>query len=106
MQYHAIIVTTQKPNLKETEMETIMSPNFTGRIAKIIAEVRSTCIDKIDAEAIEVIEELLQDELLELNEYCRMLDEYYIEEYHNAIARVRSKAYDAGYDDGYSDGRS
>ena len=93
-------------------MKTITTPNPAFRIAKIITEVRDrTSIDKID---IEILKEILQDELLELNEYCRMLDEYYIEEYHNAIARVRSAAYDDGYDDGYdigydngySDGRS
>ena len=64
-------------------METIMTPKFMGKIAKIVEEVRvRTCIDEID---IEVLEDILQDEL---NEYCRELDGYY----------------DAGHSDGYVDG--
>ena len=74
------IVTQQKPNLKETEMKTktIKTPNFMGKAAKIVEEIRnSICIDDVDAE---VLKEILQDEL---NEYCRMLDGYYAEEYYN-----------------------
>ena len=71
------------------------------KTAKIIAEVRNrTGIDEVDAEA---LEKLLKDEL---HEYCRMLDEYYMEGYHNAIYRARSIAYDSGYDDGHSAGHS
>ena len=63
--------------------KTISTPDFMGRIAKIVEEVRvRTCIDEID---IEVLEDILQDEL---NEYCRELDGYY----------------DAGPSDGYVDG--
>ena len=79
-------------------METITTPNFMRRIAKILAEVRQ--YSDFDAEA---LEELLK---AELNEYSRMLDEYYIEEYSNAIASARNRAYDSGYEDGYSAGHS
>ena len=76
-----------------------MTPDFMGRIAKIVKEVRArTCIDKIDAE---VIEEILQDSL---NEYCTLLNGYYEEEYYIAISSARSKAYDDGHSDGYADG--
>ena len=76
-----------------------MKPDFMKSAAKITAEIGTkTCIDDIDAE---VIEAILQ---ASLNEYCTMLDEYYIEEYHNAISRARNIAYDDGYDDGYDVG--
>ena len=79
--------------------KTITTPDFMGRTAKIIAEVRTrTCIDKIDTE---VLEDILQDSL---NEYFVMLDGYYEEEYYNAISSARSKAYDDGYADGYDIG--
>ena len=86
-------------------MNTITTPDFMGRIAKIIAEVRTiACIDDVDAEA---IKKILQDEL---NEECRMLDSYYWAEYNNKycneISSVRNGAYDAGYDEGYADGHS
>ena len=81
--------------------ETIPTPDFMGRIAKIIEDVRArTCIDKIDAE---VIEAILQDSL---NEYSIMLNGYYEEEYYIAISRARSKAYDDGHFDGYTNGHS
>ena len=84
-------------------MNTITTPDFMGRIAKIIAEVRNrACIDDVDAEA---IEKILQDEL---TEECRMLDSYYWEEHHNKycneISSVRNGAYEAGYDEGYEVG--
>ena len=106
MQYHANYSnTTQKPNLKETEMNTITTPNFMDRTAKIMEEIRTrACIDDVDAE---VIEKILQDEL---NEYCRMLDSYYWEEYHNKycdeVHSIRNGAYEAGYDEGYSESHS
>ena len=83
--------------------ETITTPNFTRRVANIIAELRTiACIDDVDAEA---IEKILQDEL---TEECRMLDSYYWEEHYNAycneISSVRNGAYEAGYDEGHSDG--
>ena len=86
-------------------MNTITKPNFMGKTAKIIAKVRaSACIDDVDAE---VIEKILQEEL---NEYYRMLDGYYEEEYYNALNTARNRAYDdgfdVGYDVGYDEGRS
>ena len=78
-----------------------LNPPKFMQIAKILTEVSAiNGIDEVDAEA---LGELLKDEL---NEYCRMLDEYYIEGYHNAISRARSIAYDAGYEDGYDTGYS
>ena len=72
-----------------------MKPNFSNKLQKIIAEIRTkTCIDEIDAE---VIKDILQDTL---NEYHRMLDEYYA----NAIITTRNSAYDDGHSDGYADG--
>ena len=84
-------------------MNTITTPNFTVSIAKIIAEIRTVaCINDVDAEA---IEKIVQDEL---NEECRMLDNYYWVEYHNKycneISSVRTGAYEAGYGEGYDDG--
>ena len=79
--------------------ETITTPNFMGRIKKIIEEVSaSTCIDEIEAEIIEVILQAA------LKEYYDALNEYYEEEYHNALSRARNSAYDAGFDDGYEVG--
>ena len=79
--------------------ETIPTPDFMGRIAKILAEIRNrTCIDEIEAE---IIEELLQDSL---NEYCTLLNEYYAEEYYIAITCAEHRAYDDGHSDGYADG--
>ena len=80
------------------ETQLITTPNPDRRIANIIEEIRRTCIEDVDAE---VIEDIL---LRELNEYCRMLDEYYLEEYHNAMYSVRNSAYDYGRSDGYADG--
>ena len=76
-----------------------MTPNSAHRLAKIIAEVYNrTFIDEFDAK---VIENILQ---AELDEYYRMLAEYYEEEYYIAISRASSAAYDDGYDDGYDIG--
>ena len=90
-----------------------MKPDFMGRTANIIAEIRtSTCIDDVDTE---ILEEILQ---AELNEYYRELNGYYEAEYYIAISSARNSAYDegrsagyaegydVGYDDGYDDGRS
>ena len=71
--------------------KTIMTPDFMDRAAKIIA-------DEIDTE---VIKESLQGLL---SEYCTSLNGYYEEEYYNAVASARSKAYDDGHSDGYDDG--
>ena len=80
-------------------MNTITTPNFMGKTAKIIEEVRnSICIDDVDTE---VLKDILQDAL---NEYCRMLNGYYEEEYYNELDSARSRAYDEGYDAGHSDG--
>ena len=81
-------------------MNTITTPNSAHRIAKIIAEIRSTCIEDVDAE---VIEEIL---LHELNEYCILLAQYYAEEHSNAVSSARCIAYDDGYDYGHSEGYS
>ena len=79
--------------------ETITTPNFTGSIARTIAKIRaSTCIDEADEE---FIAKILQDEL---TEQYRMLDEYYEEEYYNALSRARNSAYDEGFNDGYDVG--
>ena len=76
-----------------------MALNFSSKNAKVIAEIQArTCIDQVEAE---IIKELLQ---AALNEYCSMLDEYYEEDYYNALASARSKAYDDGFDDGYDVG--
>ena len=76
-----------------------MKHDFMDRAAKIIEQVLlRTCIDKIDAEA---IEEILQDAL---NEYHDELNEYYEEECYIAISSARNKAYDDGHSDGYADG--
>ena len=70
-----------------------MKPDFMDRTAKIIAEVRTrTCIDKLDTEVLEVLEEILQDELIK---------------YHNEVltyARSLEEAVDSAYDEGHSDG--
>ena len=98
VQYHATTV-TQYINLKEIEMEIIMTLKFMHSIEKIITEVSAvTGIDEVHAKA---LRELLKGEL---NEYCLELEEYYEEEYSNAIASARSKAYDSGYEDGYDTG--
>ena len=80
-------------------METILTPKFMHSIEKIATEVSAiTGIDEVDAKALE--------ELLEaaFNEYCLELEEYYIEDYHNALSSARNKAYDSGFDDGYDVG--
>ena len=60
--------------------ETITTPNFTGSIANIIAEIQyQFCVNKIDTK---VIEELLQD----------------------ALSSARNSAYYDGFDDGYDVG--
>ena len=80
-------------------MNTITTPNFTGKVAKTIAKIiNRTCIDDDD---VEVIEAILQDMFIE---ECSMLAGYYEEEYYNAISSARSKAYDDGHSDGYDDG--
>ena len=77
--------------------KTIKTPNFMGKAAKIVEEIQTkTCIDDVNAG---IIEKILQDEL---NEYCRMLDGYYAEEYYNAITSAQHRAYDEGHSDGYS----
>ena len=66
-----------------------MKPNFMDITTKIIAEVRTrTCIDKIDVEVLEVLDEILQENLVE----------YYNEAY--------TYGHTIGYDDGYDDGKN
>ena len=80
-------------------METILTPKFMHRIAKIATEVSASYgVDEIHAEA------LLESLKEKLNEYCLELDEYCIEEYNNAMNRARNSAYDDGFDDGYDVG--
>ena len=75
-----------------------MTPIATPKTAKIIAEIRArTCID----DDVEVIKEILQGTL---HEYYAALEEYFVEEYYNAVSSARSKAYDDGHSDGYDDG--
>ena len=78
-----------------------MAPDFMGRIANIIEEVRTrTYIDGVDTE---VIEEILQDSL---NEYCTLLNGYYEEEYSIARRKAYAVGHSEGYADGYYDSRS
>ena len=80
-------------------MKTITTPNFKGKIAKIIEVVSaSICIDDIEAE---ILKEILQ---ASLNECCTLLNEYYDEEYYITISSARNIAYDDGHSDGYADG--
>ena len=85
-----------------------MKPNFMGKIANIITEIRiRTCINKTDTE---VLENILQ---YELNEYFKELREYYDAGYDDGYANGKSSsegdvesAYDEGYALGYDDGYS
>ena len=62
-------------------------------IAKIMAEIRTkTCIDKIDVEVLEVLDEILQENLVEY--------------YNEAYTYGHTIGYDKGYDDGYDDGKN
>ena len=73
-----------------------MKPDFMGRTARILAELRNrTCIDD-DAE---VLKEILQDEL---KEYYDELNGYYEEKCCIEISRARNSAYYDGHSDGYS----
>ena len=79
------------------QIDTIMPPNFNGRIAKIVKEIQTRiCIDDAD---VEILKGLLKDEL-------NLIDECYEKEYYYAITSVHNSAYDAGYDAGYADGYS
>ena len=79
------------------QIDTIMPPNFNGRVAKIVKEIQTRiCIDDAD---VEILKGLLKDEL-------NLIDECYEKEYYYASARVHNSAYDAGYDAGYADGYS
>ena len=70
-----------------------------NKIAKLVKEIQTQiCIDDAD---VEILEGLLKDEF---NEYYKLIDEYYEEEYYIAISSARSKAYDDGHSDGYADG--
>ena len=79
------------------QIDTIMPPNFNGRVAKIVKEIQTRiCIDDAD---VEILKGLLKDEL-------NLIDECYEKEYYYASARVYNSAYDAGYDAGYDEGYS
>ena len=70
-----------------------MKPDFMDRIEKIIADVRTgTCINKIDVEVLEVLDEILQENLVEY--------------YNEAYTYGHTIGYDKGYDDGYDDGKN
>ena len=88
-----------------------MKPDFMDRIEKIITDVRTrTCIDKLDTEVLEVIEDILQAGLSEYHNevytYGRNTgyDEGYALGYMSSSAEAIERSYYAGYDDGYSDG--
>ena len=79
------------------QIDTIMPPNFNGRIAKIVKEIQTRiCIDDAD---VEILKGLLKDEL-------NLIDECYEKEYYYANSSVYNSAYDAGYDADYADGYS
>ena len=106
-------------------MKTITTPDFIGRIAKIVEEVSARAyVEEIDTEG---IKEILQEELKEcyaelkeyyeeIDEYCIELDgyyaelkeyydtlaEYYEDKYYSTINSARNSAYYDGYDDGYA----
>ena len=70
-----------------------MNPDFMEKIEKIIAEVSTrTCIDELDTEVLEVLEDILQ---AELNEY-----------YNEVFTYARNIGYDEGYSEGYDEGYS
>ena len=76
-----------------------MDINFNGRIARIVKEIQTRiCIDDAD---VEILEGLLKDEL---KEYYDLIDNYYEEEYYNAVSSARNIAYDNGHSDGYAEG--
>ena len=76
-------------------MKTITTPDFIGRIAKIVEEVSARAsVDEIDTEG---IKEILQEEL---KEYYAELKEYYEEK----CCIERSRALNSAYYDGHSDG--
>ena len=76
-----------------------MDINFNGRIARIVKELQTRiCIDDAD---VEILEGLLKDEL---KEYYDLIDNYYEEEYYNAVSSARNIAYDNGHSDGYAEG--
>ena len=75
-------------------MKTITTPDFMGRIAKIVEEVSArTCIDKID---IEVLEAVLRD----------ALNDYYYDDFGDGYYEGHPDGYSLGYDDGFLDGYS
>ena len=78
-------------------MKTITTPDFIGRIAKIVEEVSARAyVEEIDTEG---IKEILKEELKEC--YAE-LKEYYEEEGCIAISRARNSSYYDGHSDGYS----
>ena len=90
--------------------KTIVPTNFMDVTAKIIAKVRNkTCINKIEAEA---IEELLQAELNEVFTHAYDIgrdigrDEGLKEGYKDGQDYGYSEGYALGYSDGYSEGHS
>ena len=79
------------------QIDTIMPPNFNGRIAKIVKEIQTRiCIDDAD---VEILKGLLKDEL-------NFIDECYEKEFYYAMSSMHNSAYDAGYSEGYAAGYS
>ena len=88
-----------------------MKHNFRDKTAKIIAEIcNRTCINKIDIEVLEVLEDILQEELVEYDDALHdWYDAGYDDGYANGYASLEEdvdNAYDEGYALGYSEGRS
>ena len=85
-------------------MKTITTPDFIGRIAKIVEEVSARAyVEEIDTEGIkEILKEELKECYAELKEYYDTLAEYYEDKYYSTINSARNSAYYDGYDDGYA----
>ena len=72
-------------------MNTLTTPNFKSRAAKIIEEVLNrTYIDKIDTE---IIADILKD----------AFEDYYYSDQNDGYYEGHSEGYALGYDDGYDD---
>ena len=71
--------------------ETIMPPNFMGRVAKILEEVSArACVDEID---IEILKDILKDAIID----------YYHDDYHDGYYEGHHDGFELGYSEGYDD---
>ena len=102
MQYYATVVTTHKPNPKETEMETIKAPDFTRLIAEI--QNRACCVNDVDAEVLAEILQKAYDAGYDAG--YDALDNTRIIAYDEVNYDGYDDGYDAGYNAGYADGSS